>query len=36
MQQAMPGLDRVGRERERLNALHDAIAIIVRHRKPNR
>ena len=29
MQQAMPGLDRVGRERERLNALHDAIAIIV-------
>ena len=29
MQQAMPALDRVGRERERLNALHDAIAIIV-------
>jgi len=25
----MPALDRVGRERERLNALHDAIAIIV-------
>ena len=29
MQQATPALDRVGRERERLNALHDAIAIIV-------
>ena len=29
MQQAIPALDRVDRERERLNALHDAIAIIV-------
>jgi hypothetical protein len=29
MQQAMPALDRIDRERERLNALHDAIAIIV-------
>ena len=29
MQQAVPALDRVARERERLNALHDAIAIIV-------
>ena len=29
MQQAVPALDRVDRERERLNALHDAIAIVV-------
>jgi hypothetical protein len=29
MQQTTPALDRAGRERERLNALHDAIAIIV-------
>ena len=29
MQQTIPVLDRVARERERLNALHDAIAIVV-------
>jgi hypothetical protein len=29
MRQAVPALDRIGRERERPNALHDAIAIIV-------